>query len=297
MQLANDSLQFFGKPEEVNTSLCQLSNINEIKSIYSLSTTNPNHLLTENICPLLVQLQKKNQFTHICGPISSISKTLFPRLSACLNTDMLSNILYIDWKNNIYTQPTYANNIHIHLKHNGSIAIFSLRPTSYSPIVKASELQTYTHINKNKPIIPMEITTVSPRIQFINIQTQSSERPDYSVCPAIVVGGRGMGSKDAFKDLYILADKLKGNVGGTRGAVDNGYISNTCQVGQTGKYISPEVYIGVGVSGAAQHLAGMKDSHVIFAVNKDSQANIFKVCDYGLVGDAHTVIPELNKLL
>uniref|UniRef100_A0AAQ4QSC9 Electron transfer flavoprotein subunit alpha n=1 Tax=Gasterosteus aculeatus aculeatus TaxID=481459 RepID=A0AAQ4QSC9_GASAC len=225
--------------------------------------------LPEELTPLILETQKQFKFTHICAGASAFGKNLLPRVAAKLDVSPVSDIIEIK-SPDTFVRTIYAGNALSTVKCNESVKIVTVRVGSSSPAGVSEWLE--------------QILT-------------KSDRPDLTSAKVVVSGGRGLKSGENFQLLYDLADKMNAAVGASRAAVDAGYVPNDMQVGQTGKIVAPELYIAVGISGAIQHLAGMKDSKVIVAINKDPEAPIFQVADYGLVADLFKAVPEMTKAL
>jgi electron transfer flavoprotein alpha subunit len=222
----------------------------------------------------------------VLAPSTTFGKDLMPRVAALLNTSQVSDIMAIESATR-FRRPVYAGNAIVTLEADGQIvgtvrtASFAAAPTGNSaPIESATvdaELPTHT--------------------RFVSVSAVSRDRPDLQTAGRVISGGRALGSAEAFKILYALADKLGAAVGASRAAVDAGYAPNELQVGQTGKIIAPELYVAIGISGAIQHLTGIKDARTIVAINKDSEAPIFEIADIGLVGDLFQIVPQLQEAL
>lgn len=243
------------------------------------------HQLPEDIAPLLVKIS--SQYTHIIAPSSSYGKNLLPRAAALLDKQQISDVIAVI-SADTFKRPVYAGNAIATIQSTDSIKIFTARGTSFDPAI--SEGGNATTITLD----PLPTTGLST---LVSEELSASERPELTVAKIVVSGGRGLGSAENFALIEQLADKLNAAIGASRAAVDAGYIANDYQVGQTGKVVAPELYIAIGISGAIQHLAGMKDSKIIVAINKDPDAPIFTVADYGLVADLFDAIPEiLSKL-
>lgn len=241
-----------------------------------------NHL-AENMAPLIVEIAKN--YTHILAPSSTFGKNIMPRVAASLDVAQLSDIISVI-NSDIFIRPIYAGNANSKIQSLDKIKIITVRTTAFEAIKKEGGKAKITEIPIGKD---MNIS------KFVKNELNKSDRPELTSAGIIVSGGRGMESGKNFSLLEELADKLKAAIGASRAAVDAGFVPNDYQVGQTGKVVAPELYIAVGISGAIQHLAGMKDSKIIVAINKDEEAPIFQVADYGLVGDLFQVLPELTK--
>lgn len=240
--------------------------------------------LAENIAPLIASLA--GNYTHILATATTTGKDIMPRVAAILDVPQVSEIVKIIAAD-IFVRPIYAGNALETVQNSAPIKIITLRQTAF----------TAAEIGGRATIETLASMPNSGLSSFVEMKESGSERPELSSAKIIVSGGRGMGSAENFKKLEVLADMLGAGIGASRAAVDAGYVPNDYQIGQTGKVVAPELYIAVGISGAIQHLAGMKDSKVIVAINKDENAPIFDIADYGLVANWQDVLPELEKLL
>lgn len=243
------------------------------------------HLLAENVAKLVADLAKN--YTHILAPATTNGKNYSPRVAALLDVDQISEIIAVIAPDT-FKRPIYAGNAIATVQSSAAIKVITVRTTNFDAV--AAE-------GGNASIEVITETANAGVSQFVNEELMASDRPELTEARVVVSGGRALQSAENFKLIYDLADKLGGAVGASRAAVDAGYISNDLQVGQTGKIVAPELYIAVGISGAIQHVAGVKDSKVIVAINKDEEAPIFQIADYGLVGDLFELVPELTKTL
>ncbi|XP_040565920.1 electron transfer flavoprotein subunit alpha, mitochondrial [Lepeophtheirus salmonis] len=241
--------------------------------------------LPERLAPLILKTQKEFNYTHIIAGSSSFSKSVLPRVAVQLDVSKLSDV--IDIKDaDTFVRTIYAGNAVMTLKAKDPIKIMTVRPTSFA----ADESS-----GGSAPEEVMEAAEFTKNSEFISQELKKSDRPELGGAKIVISGGRGMKSGDNFEMLYKLADKMGGAVGASRAAVDAGMVSNDLQVGQTGKIVAPELYVAVGISGAIQHLAGMKDSKLIVSINKDPEAPIFQVSDFGLVADLFKAVPEWEQ--
>ena len=238
----------------------------------------------ENVSALVVGIAE--QYSHILATASSYGKNIAPRIAALLDLQQISDISAIEGPDT-FVRPTYAGNAMATVQSSDRIKVITVRATAFDPAGEGNSAP----VENLAPGADLGLT------QFKSAEISKSERPELTAARIIISGGRGMGSAENVKILETLADKLGAAVGASRAAVDSGFMPNEYQVGQTGKIVAPELYIAVGISGAIQHLAGMKDSKVIVAINKDAEAPIFSVANYWLVDDLFKAVPELTKEL
>jgi electron transfer flavoprotein alpha subunit len=243
------------------------------------------HGLAENVAPLLVSLAP--HYSHLLSPATTQGKNLMPRVAALLDVMQISDISGVV-ATDIFVRPIYAGNALATVQSKDAIKVITVRGTAFPPGDGEGGAA---------PIAAVGGPGAAGLSEFVKTELSKSERPELTAARIIISGGRGMQSGDNFHLLEAVADKLGAAVGASRAAVDAGFVPNDYQVGQTGKIVAPELYIAVGISGAIQHLAGMKDSKVIVAINKDEEAPIFQIADYGLVGDLFKVLPELDAEL
>lgn len=255
------------------------------------------HPLAETWADLVHFVQQKEKYSYIITSSSSFGKNILPRAAALLNVSPITDVIEIS-DPKVFTRPIYAGNALSTVRYNGlDPCMLTVRATSFAtPTLSLKESNsTFAAISQ---VDLSEFTQETfGKSKWIKKSSPNTERPDLVNARVVVTGGRGLKSAENFKLLETLAGKLDAAVGATRAAVDAGFVANDLQVGQTGKIVAPELYIAFGVSGAIQHLAGMRDSKIIVAINKDSDAPIFQVADYGLVGDLFDVIPELLEKL
>ena len=268
---------------DVAKTLAETQNIEKVLIVDSEAYTNP---IAENISAVLVSISEG--YSHILAPATTVGKNIMPRLSALLDVQQISEIVdVID--SDTFDRPIYAGNAIATVKSNDSIKVITVRTTAFEPASKGSSSEDIFEIE------PPEIS--NDLSEFVGSELTKLDRPELTSARVIISGGRGMQNGENFKLLEQVAELLGAAVGASRAAVDSGFVSNDYQVGQTGKIVAPELYIAVGISGAIQHLAGMKDSKVIVAINIDEDAPIFQVADYGRVADLFEAIPELENEL
>ncbi len=239
------------------------------------------HLLAEPVAALLVALAPG--YSHLLAAATAVGKNIMPRVAALLDVQPVSDISSVV-DADTFIRPIYAGNAMATVKSSDTKKVITVRAASFDPV--ATE-------GGNAAIEPAAVPETPDVSRFVSAELSKSERPELTAARVVISGGRGMQSGDNFKLIEPIADKLGAAIGASRAAVDAGFVPNDYQVGQTGKVVAPDLYVAVGISGAIQHLAGMKDSKVIVAINKDEEAPIFQVADYGLVADLFTALPEL----
>ena len=256
-----------------------------ISKILKCDSDTYKNVIAEDLSSLI--LANCDGYTHILAPSTTFGKNLMPRISAKLDTQQISDIISVE-SDNTFKRPIYAGSCIATVKSNDDIKVITVRSTAFDPI---------TNNSSDTEVIDMSNVESSGISKFVSEELAKSDRPELTAANIVISGGRGMQSGDNFHLLDSIADKLGAAVGASRAAVDAGFVPNDYQVGQTGKIVAPDLYIAVGISGAIQHLAGMKDSKVIVAINKDEDAPIFQVADYGLVADLFNALPELESTL
>ena len=242
------------------------------------------HQLAENIAALVAELGK--DFSHILTAATTTGKNFLPRVAALLDVAQISDVIAIE-SADTFVRPIYAGNAIATVQSADAIKVLTVRPAAF----RAAETGNNAAVEALSSVHDAAVS------RYVSEELTKSERPELSAARVVISGGRGMQNGENFALLNGIADKLGAAIGASRAAVDAGFVPNDMQVGQTGKIVAPELYIAVGISGAIQHLAGMKDSKIIVAINKDAEAPIFQVADYGLVADLFTVLPELEQQL
>jgi len=265
-----------------------ISESQKVKKVIQVDNPIYENYIAENFTPVIVK-QAEN-YSHIVCSANTFGKNLMPRVAALLDTSQISDIIKVI-SSDTFLRPIYAGNAFATVKSSDKKKCVTIRPTSFDAADKTGG---------SAEIVKAENSDSSDLIKFIKREEVKSDRPELGTARIVISGGRGMQSGDNFKLITAIADKLNAAIGASRAAVDAGYITNDHQVGQTGKVVVPDLYIAVGISGAIQHLAGMKESKIIVAINKDGEAPIFSVADYGLEADLFDALPkfldELNKL-
>ncbi len=241
--------------------------------------------LAENVALLIAEVGKT--YSHILAPATTGGKNILPRAAALLDVQAISEIVGVE-SEDTFKRPIYAGNVIATVKSTDNIKVITVRGTAFDAVAAEGGSGTVEAI---------DAATDAGISSFVGEELAQSDRPDLTAASVVISGGRGMQNGENFEMLYKVADKLGAAVGASRAAVDAGYVPNDLQVGQTGKIVAPDLYVAVGISGAIQHLAGMKDSKVIVAINKDEEAPIFQVADYGLVADLFEAVPELESKL
>lgn len=263
----------------------QAANLSGINKVLHADAPQYGHNLAENISLLVAKVSA--DYTHILAPASTFGKNFMPRVAALLDVAQISDITKIE-SEDTFVRPIYAGNALATVQSNDRIKVITVRTTAFKAVTTQDQTASI------ETLTPTEDPQLS---SYISQELTKADRPDLTQARVVISGGRGLQNGENFKLLESLADRLNAAIGASRAAVDAGFVPNDYQVGQTGKVVAPELYFAIGISGAIQHLAGMKDSKVIVAINKDPDAPIFQVADYGLVGDLFEIIPELNQEL
>jgi electron transfer flavoprotein alpha subunit len=274
---------FAAKPDAVAAQAAQLTGVTRVLTIENAANE---HALAAVLAPQVVVVAK--DYTHVFAASTTFGKDLMPRVAALLGTAQISDIMAVESASR-FRRPIYAGN-----------AILTVETDPAATIVGTVRSASFeaTTTGGSAPIEKVALTVELPtHTRFVSVSAAKNDRPDLQTASRVVSGGRALGSADGFKILYSLADKLGAAVGASRAAVDAGYAPNELQVGQTGKIIAPELYMAIGISGAIQHLTGIKDARTIVAINKDGEAPIFEVADIGLVGDLWQIVPEIQQLM
>jgi electron transfer flavoprotein alpha subunit len=260
------------------------SKVNGVSKVLVADNAAYEHQLAENVSLLVTELAA--DYSHIIATALTTGKNFMPRVAALLDVTQISDIIAVE-NSDTFVRPIYAGNAIATVQSLDSKKIITVRPTGFDAVAT----------DGNAEIIAVDKVTDAGISSYVSEQLSVSERPELGAAGVIISGGRGMQNGENFKLLDGIADKLGAAIGASRAAVDAGFVANDMQVGQTGKIVAPDLYIAVGISGAIQHLAGMKDSKVIVAINKDAEAPIFQVADYGLVADLFDALPELESKL
>ncbi|TPE48100.1 electron transfer flavoprotein subunit alpha/FixB family protein [Maribrevibacterium harenarium] len=273
--------------DQVSELAATLANIEGVNGVLTLEDSALAMPFAETLAPVIASLAE--QYSHILMASTSFGKDLAPRVAALCGVNPVSDVTKIV-SHDTYQRPIYAGNAIATVQLSSACHILTIRSSAFDPW-PSTPAANVADISK------LDVALTPSPVQFVSQQLSQSERPELGSAQIVVSGGRGLGSGENFNLVYQLADKLGAAVGASRAAVDAGFIANDLQVGQTGQVVAPNLYLAVGISGAIQHLAGMKDSKVIVAINKDEDAPIFSVADYGLVGDLFEILPELTAKL
>lgn len=282
---AIEVLVLAAEPAAVAAEAAQLAGVGKV-----LAVANPAdaHAVAQVLGPQIAALAKAGGYTHVFAPSTTFGKDLLPVVAALLGVNQVSDLMAVEGERT-FKRPIYAGNAIITVEAPaGTVVVATVRTASWPEAAKGG----------NAPVEAASVDVALPtHTRYLGLQSGQSDRPDLQSAKRVVSGGRGVGSAENFKVIYALADKLGAAVGASRAAVDAGYVPSDLQVGQTGKIIAPELYVAVGISGAIQHLTGIKDAGTIVAINKDAEAPIFEIADIGLVGDLFKLLPEIEAAL
>ncbi len=263
----------------------EISSYQHVSKVIFIDSEKFENAIAENIEPVILSLAEK--YSHILAPATTFGKNVMPRVAVKLDVAQISDIVNIE-SEDTFIRPIYAGNALATVKSKDTKKVITVRPTSFDVVAKEGGSGIVEQIN---------LDIGESKVEFIDREESKSDRPELSTARIVVSGGRGLQSAENFKLISDIADKLNAAIGASRAAVDAGYVSNDYQVGQTGKVVVPDLYIAVGISGAIQHLAGMKESKIIVAINKDEEAPIFNIADYGLTADLFEALPALSTEL
>ena len=263
----------------------EISSYQHVSKVIFINSEKFENAIAENIEPVILSLAEK--YSHILAPATTFGKNVMPRVAVKLDVAQISDIVNIE-NEDTFIRPIYAGNALATVKSKDTKKVITVRPTSFDVVAKEGGAGVVEQIN---------VDIGESKVEFVDREESKSDRPELSTARIVVSGGRGLQSAENFKLISDIADKLNAAIGASRAAVDAGYVSNDYQVGQTGKVVVPDLYIAVGISGAIQHLAGMKESKIIVAINKDEEAPIFNIADYGLTADLFEALPALSTEL
>ncbi|MGI9273189.1 MAG: electron transfer flavoprotein subunit alpha/FixB family protein [Woeseiaceae bacterium] len=268
---------------DIAAEAAKLDSVSRVLTVEAAINANA---LAATIAPQVVAMAA--DYTHVFGPSTTFGKDLMPRVAALLGVNQISDVMTV-LNSHSFKRPIYAGNV-----------VLTVEAPSDKPVVATVRTASYQAVESNNSAA-IEAATCDAEIpthtRYVELQAGSSDRPDLQTASKVISGGRALASSENFDLIYALADKLGAGVGASRAAVDAGYVPNEMQVGQTGKIIAPDLYVAIGISGAIQHLTGIKDAGTIVAINKDEEAPIFEVADIGLVGDLFNIVPELTSSL
>jgi len=273
-----------GQAGAVAAQAARLAGVSRVLAIENAANTHP---LAAVLAPQIAAIARAG-YTHVLGPSTTFGRDLMPRVAALLDAPQVSDIMAVESPTR-FRRPIYAGNVIVTVEVEAPVIVATVRTASYQAAATDGSASI-------EPAVTTGVELPS-HTRFVSVSAAKSDRPDLQTARRVVSGGRALGSSAGFELLYRLAEKLGAAVGASRAAVDAGYVPNEMQVGQTGKIIAPELYFAIGISGAIQHLTGIKDARTIVAINKDADAPIFEVADYGLVGDLFEIVPQLVELL
>lgn len=278
-----DVIVFSDSPDQVAAEAAKIAGVSRVLTV---ARPENSHALAAVLAPQICEAA--SGYTHVLAPSTTFGKDLAPRVAALLGVSQVSDVMTVEGSHR-FTRPIYAGNAIVTVEVDASSVVVATIRTASWPVASMTGAASIEALCIDVP--------VPSHTRFINLKQGSSDRPDLQGAAMVVSGGRGVGSKENFEAVYRFADRIGAAVGASRAAVDAGYVPNELQVGQTGKIIAPELYIAVGISGAIQHLTGIKDAGIIVAINKDGEAPIFEIADIGLVGDLFKILPELEAAL
>jgi len=284
-QIDGTSIDLVIFADDVSTIATEAAKLAGVNTVHAVTTTNENWKLAQGIAPKFAELA--SDYSHVFGPSTTFGKDVMPCVAALLGQNQISDIMQVI-NATTFKRPIYAGNAVITLSSNHDKIVATIRTASF----KTGDMTSGSASIENHTIDNAQTDT-----KFISLQAGNTERPDLQTAAKVISGGRGLGSEENFELMYKLADKIGAATGASRAAVDAGYCPNEMQVGQTGKIIAPDLYMSFGISGAIQHLTGIKDAGTIVAINKDADAPIYEVADIGLVGDLFKIVPELMEKL
>jgi electron transfer flavoprotein alpha subunit len=268
----------------IDSEVAQAAAIDGVAQVLAADDASFEHPLAEVLAPFITEIA--DAYSHVLAAATSFGKDVMPRVAALLDSQQISEITHVV-SADTFVRPIYAGNALETVQSSEKIKIITVRATAFDKVADGGSAQ----------VVKVPAVGVASKSRFVSMQATKSARPELTAARVVISGGRGLGSKENFALLDKIADKLNAALGASRAAVDAGYVPSDWQVGQTGKVVAPELYIAVGISGAIQHLAGMKESKVIVAINKDETAPIFEIADYGLVGDLFEILPQLEAAL
>jgi electron transfer flavoprotein alpha subunit len=280
-----DEIHLLVAGHETNNVVEESQSLNGLTKIINVDNELYENSLAEEVEKLVTSIAA--DYSYILAPATTFGKNLMPRIAAKMDTQQISDIISVE-SSDTFKRPIYAGSCIATVKSSDEIKVITVRSTAFDAVEKD---------NSNVPVDTLSAIDACGVSEFVSEELAESDRPELTAAEIVISGGRGMQSGENFHLLDSIADKLGAAVGASRAAVDAGFVPNDYQVGQTGKIVAPDLYIAVGISGAIQHLAGMKDSKVIVAINKDEDAPIFQVADYGLVADLFNALPELDSKL